>query len=72
MARDVAPLPDPRLDSREAAARLLLGEREESLRLLGLYLSAMPDRRARIARDPWFRLLRDDPAFQSLVAGPAG
>jgi eukaryotic-like serine/threonine-protein kinase len=72
MARDVAPLPDPRLDAREAAARLLLGEREESLRLLGLYLSAMPDRRARIARDPYFRALRDDPAFQSLVAGPTG
>jgi eukaryotic-like serine/threonine-protein kinase len=72
MARDVAPLPDPRLDNREAATRLLLGEREESLRLLGLYLSAMPDRRARIARDPYFRALRDDPAFQSLVAGPVG
>jgi len=70
MARDVAPLPDPRLDNREAAARLLLGEREESLRLLGLYLSAMPERRARVARDPWFRALRDDPAFQGLVAGP--
>lgn len=69
MARDVAPLPDPRLDNREAAARLLLGEREESLRLLGLYLSAMPDQRARVARDPSFKLLREDPAFQSLVAG---
>ena len=72
MARDVAPLPDPRLDNREAAARLLLEEREESLRLLGLYLSAVPDQRARVARDPWFKALRDDPAFQSLVAGPAG
>jgi eukaryotic-like serine/threonine-protein kinase len=72
MARDAAPMADPRLDYREAAARLQLGEREESLRLLGLYLSANPDRRSRIARDPWFKLLRDDPAFQSLVAGPAG
>ncbi len=71
-ARAMAPSEDPVLDYREAHARLKLGEREEALRLLESYLAARPDRRARIARDSWFKPLRQDSTFQRLVAVPAG
>lgn len=71
-ARGMAPAADPSLDYREAHARLQLGESEEALRLLESYLFSRPDRRANVARDPWFKPLRDDPTFRSLVEGPTG
>ena len=55
----------------EAHAWLLLGERDEALRALGLYLEASPQEKSYIAEDPWFRDLRDDPRFAKLV-GPGG
>lgn len=51
----------------EANVRLILGEREEALRLLEEYLDANPQDRGRVAEDPWFRGLRDDPEFRRLV-----
>ncbi len=55
----------------EAHAWTLLGERDQALRALGMYLEATPQDKAYIAEDPWFRDLRDDPRFAALV-GPGG
>jgi hypothetical protein len=56
----------------EAIARTLLGERDEALRLLGLYLSANPQFRGGMARDStwWLRDLRADPRYWRLVEPP--
>jgi hypothetical protein len=56
----------------EAIARTLLGERDEALRLLGLYLSANPQFRDGMTRDStwWLRDLRADPRYWRLVEGP--
>jgi TolB-like protein len=56
----------------EAIARTILGERDEALRLLGLYLSANPQFREGMARERtwWFRDLRSDPRYAELVGGP--
>jgi len=70
-ARTVAPSDDPGLDYREAYARVQLGESEKAMELLARFLAARPDRRTYIAKDWWFRSLRDDPRFQELV-GEAG
>lgn len=51
----------------EANLRLLLGEREQALSLLEEYLERNPGDRSRVARDPWFRELRDEPRFRRLV-----
>jgi len=51
----------------EAYVRLLLGEREEALRLLGHYLDANPQARASAAQHLWWAALRTDPRFQALV-----
>jgi serine/threonine-protein kinase len=53
----------------EAHAWLLLGERDQALRALGLYLEASPQEKSYIAEDPWFRDLRGDPRFTRLT-GP--
>lgn len=58
---------DPWVDYTEANAHLHLGEADDALRLLEEFLSARPDRRAYIAKDPWFRVLHDDPRFRALV-----
>jgi tetratricopeptide (TPR) repeat protein len=55
----------------EAHAWMLLGERDEALRALGLYVEASPQEKSYIAEDPWFQDLRDDPRFVALV-GPGG
>ncbi len=68
--RAIAVADDPWLDYREAHARLQLGEQEEAMRLLGRFLDAMPDRRAYLAKDWWFRSLRGDSAFRALVGEP--
>jgi TolB-like protein len=54
----------------EAALRNLLGDRDESLRLLKLYLTANPQDRSTIANDQsyWWRGVREDPRFQQLVS----
>jgi tetratricopeptide (TPR) repeat protein len=55
----------------EAIMRTMLGERDEALQQLDLYLSANPQMREGYARDRtwWFRALRDDPRYQSVVGG---
>ncbi|HXH63718.1 MAG TPA: hypothetical protein VNG95_06000, partial [Gemmatimonadales bacterium] len=55
----------------EAYVHLLLGERDESLRLLRTYLDANPQERRSTAQHPWWRKVRSDPRFAALVrAGP--
>ena len=56
----------------EAIVRNLLGEHDEAIRLLGLYLAQNPAQRSAMARDQswWFANLRDDRRFLALV-GPA-
>ncbi len=66
-ARETAPQADPRLDQREANARLQLGEPDEALRLLARFLEARPDERPKVAKDWWWRPLRDHPQFRALV-----
>ena len=58
----------------EAVMRVILGEREEALRLLSTYVAANPQLRAAMARDEtwWFKDLRQDPRFKVIIgAGPA-
>ena len=53
----------------EAVVHLILGDKEEALRLLGTYVAVNPQVRASLAKDQtwWFRDLRDDPRFQNLI-----
>ena len=51
----------------EANARLLLGDREEAIRLLADYVEMQPQRRGQVATDPWWESLRGDPDFQALL-----
>jgi tetratricopeptide (TPR) repeat protein len=51
----------------EAYVRLLLGERDEAIRLIRLYLEANPTMREYTSRSPWFQPLHDDPRFGALV-----
>lgn len=54
----------------EANAWLRLDRPEEAIEALRRHLAANPSRRQQIARDDWFRDLREDPRFRELVAGP--
>jgi TolB-like protein/tRNA A-37 threonylcarbamoyl transferase component Bud32 len=53
----------------DAFVHNLMGDRDEALRSLKVYLAANPGRRAALADDPgwWFRSLQDDPRFKELV-----
>jgi hypothetical protein len=53
----------------DAFVQNLIGDKEEALRSLKVYLAANPERRANIAEDPgwWFRSLQEDPRFKELV-----
>ena len=53
----------------EMMVRNVLGDREEALNRLALYLATNPQDRANVARDDtwWLRGLRDDPRFKQLV-----
>jgi serine/threonine-protein kinase len=55
----------------EAMLRNMLGDRDEALRLVGVYLAANPQDRASMAKDEswWWEGIRDDPRFKSLVGG---
>jgi len=48
-----------------------LGDRDEALRLLTVYLATNPQDRATLAKDDtwWWRGLRDDSRFKALVRG---
>jgi len=61
----------PALAYDEAHIQLLLGDREEAVRLLGLYLTMDPDT-AFIAKDWWFDGLRDFGPFREMVGLPPG
>jgi len=66
-AREIAPEQIPTYDEREAMARLNLGEVDEVIRLLTRYLEANPSEKARIAKDWWWRPIREHPEFRALV-----
>ncbi|HEV8399662.1 MAG TPA: serine/threonine-protein kinase [Gemmatimonadales bacterium] len=53
----------------EVALRSILGDRDEAIRLLTLYLATNPQERASLANDHtwWFAQVRTDPRFQALV-----
>jgi tetratricopeptide (TPR) repeat protein len=61
--------PEAELLSYQAFAYLLLGDRDQALRLLKEQIAANPAHRAGLARSVhwWWRDLRDDPRFKSLV-----
>jgi serine/threonine-protein kinase len=54
----------------EAYLHLVLGERNDTLRLLSDYLAARPSLRALVSRHPRWRPLWNDPAFIRLVQRP--
>lgn len=60
---------DPWLDYYEANVRLQLGDTDRAIRLLDRFVTAMPGRRAYIGQDWWWRPLRSDPRFRTLVDG---
>jgi eukaryotic-like serine/threonine-protein kinase len=53
----------------EALLRNMLGDRDEALRLVGMYLATNPQDRETMAKDDswWWNGIRDDPRFKSLV-----
>ena len=56
----------------EAYVYLLLGDRDEALRLLDSYLHVNPQERGSTAENPWWQSLRADPRFEALVRPAAG
>jgi serine/threonine-protein kinase len=56
----------------EAAARLIMGERDEALRLLSTYVAANPQVRASMARDEtwWWKDLKTDSRWRTLMGLP--
>ena len=59
---------DPWLDYYEANVRVQLDEPDHALDLLAAFIDRMPHRRSYIARDWWWRPLRESERFQRLVA----
>jgi serine/threonine-protein kinase len=57
----------------EAAARMIMGDKDEAMRLLTTYVAANPQSRASMAKDEtwWFRDLRGDPRWKTLIGIPA-
>ena len=55
----------------EAVARTLLGDTDEAIRQLGVFLAANPAQRASLRDDNtwWFRDLRSDPRYRTLTGG---
>jgi tetratricopeptide (TPR) repeat protein len=51
----------------EAWVRVLLGERDEALRLLARFVESAGQMRPYLAVSPWYASLRSDPRFQALV-----
>jgi TolB-like protein/tetratricopeptide (TPR) repeat protein len=69
-ARAAAP-DDREMDFNEAWARVLLGDREGTLRLLARDVEANPQFRDYLRADPVFRPLWNDPRFQALARDSA-
>ncbi|UCC83975.1 MAG: hypothetical protein JSW46_03300 [Gemmatimonadota bacterium] len=57
----------PWIDYYAANVRLLLGERDRALDMLGEFLEAIPQRKEYVASDWMFEALWDDPRFKALV-----
>jgi serine/threonine-protein kinase len=70
-ARAAAPS-DPELDFYEAGARMLMGDREATLRLLARDLEANPQFKNYMRVYPVFRPLWNDLRFRALMGEPAG
>jgi hypothetical protein len=53
----------------EVIVRTFLGDNDEALRLLSVFLASNPNQRESMARDQlwWFKDLRADPRYQALV-----
>jgi tetratricopeptide (TPR) repeat protein len=68
-ARAAAP-GDPEMDFYEAEARMLLGDREATLRLLARDVAANPRFKEYMRVYPVFRPLWSDPRFDALLRGP--
>jgi tetratricopeptide (TPR) repeat protein len=64
--------PPRELVSFEAIVRTILGEKDEAIRLLGVYFATNPQQRSSIDRDEswWYRDLRGEPRYQALVGTP--
>ena len=66
-----SPAIDPRgeLVGQEIVVRAMLGDKEEALRLLSLYLTSHPEHREGFTKaNRWeFRVLREDPRYLQLV-----
>ena len=62
---------DPRgeLLGAEAVSRVLIGDRDEAIRLMQVYLTSHPEHREGFvkANTWWWRPLQDDPRFRELV-----
>lgn len=54
----------------EAAAWAAIGQSDECLEALRIYLDANPQEKSYLAADAWFEALWDDPRFQQLVSAP--
>jgi len=69
---DAAVDPNRELVYFEAMLRNQLGERDEALRLLGVYLATNPNDRLGLANDEswWWRGVHEDPRFKALVGAP--
>ena len=59
---------DPWARYYEANTRIQLGEPERAVALLAEFLDRMPDRKAYIANDWWWRALRENEDFKALIA----
>jgi serine/threonine-protein kinase len=61
--------PPRELVSFEAIVRTILGDRDEAIRLLGVYFATNPQQRSSVDRDEtwWYQDLRGDPRYQALV-----
>ncbi len=61
--------PPRELVSFEAIVRTILGDRDEAIRLLGVYFATNPQQRSSIDRDEtwWYQDLRGDPRYEALV-----
>jgi serine/threonine-protein kinase len=57
----------------EAAVRVVLGDKDDALRLLSTYIAANPQVRASLAKDEtwWWRDLKSDPRWRTVVGLPA-
>jgi hypothetical protein len=66
--QDIDPTRD--LAESEGFAWILIGDKNQALRYLKMYLAANPSRAADLGADPgWrWRSLQDDPRFEALVA----